>query len=112
MAHCTGANGRGTGDKVEGRMAPNSSRRNAIARALAHGGSAAVSRVRYGRYRVASASLPGAAHTVSVDARGAYRCDCPAGVWGRPCWHAAATWLAKLERNGRVWVTGPGTRPP
>jgi SWIM zinc finger len=85
-------------------------RRNAISRALAHGGAAAVTRVRFGLYRVASASRPGAAHTVSVDARGAYRCSCEAGLAGRPaCWHRAAVFVAKLEHamRGKGRVTSP-----
>src|SRR5262245_54161125 len=107
MLHYTGANERPMGDKVEDELALVTGRRNAIARALAHGGAAAVRRVRYGLYRVASASRPRAVHTVSVDGRGRYRCDCEAGLARRVCWHAAATWLAKLEHGGRVRVTGP-----
>ena len=85
--------------------------RNAIARALARGGAAAVERVRYGRYRVASASRPGTTHTVCVDAQGRYRCDCEAGVNEKPCWHAAAVFIAKVERVSGGRVTGPGRRP-
>jgi hypothetical protein len=87
--------------------------RRAITKALLLGGAAAVRRVRYGVYAVASASRPGVAHTVTVEAgAGApvYRCDCEAGRHERVCWHAAATWIAKLEHNSRVRVTGPGTR--
>ena len=87
------------------------SERNAISRALARGGAAAVARVRYGRYRVASASRPGVAHTVSVDDHGRYRCDCEAGVNERACWHAAAVFIAKVEHAGGARVTGPGRRP-
>ena len=85
-------------------------RRRAIARALERGGAAAVVRVRYGLYRVASSSRPGVWHTVAVDARGAgapvYRCDCEAGLAGRACWHAGAVYVAKVE-HGR----GPGGGP-
>jgi SWIM zinc finger len=91
-------------------MAPDElRRRRAIARALAHGGAAAVRRVRFGRYEVASASRPGTVHTVAVDARGAYRCSCPAGISGRACWHAAAVYVAKVEHamQGKGRVTGP-----
>lgn len=81
--------------------------RNAIRRALAHGGAAVVSRVRFGRYRVASASRPGSMHSVSVDEHGTYRCSCEAGKAGRPCWHAAAVYIAKVERASKGRVTGP-----
>jgi len=89
-------------------MATTAGERNAIGRALARGGAAAVERVRYGRYRVASASRPGRAHAVTVDARGRYRCDCAAGLAGRPCWHAGAVYVAKVERGGGR-VTGPAS---
>ena len=93
-------------------MALTSGERSAISRALARGGAAAVERVRYGRYRVASASRPGTVHTVSVDARGRYRCDCEAGVAGKACWHAAAVFVAKVEHasQGGARVTGPATQ--
>jgi hypothetical protein len=97
-------------------MALTSSERNAIARALARGGAAAVERVRYGLYRVASASRPGLVRTVVVDARGRYRCDCEAGLAERPCWHQAAVFVAKCEAGG-ARVTGlaapaaPAPRP-
>jgi hypothetical protein len=94
-------------------MALTGSERSAISRALARGGAAAVERVRYGLYRVGSASRPGTVHTVSVDAAGRYRCDCEAGVAGRVCWHAAAVFVAKVEHasQGGARVTGPGRRP-
>jgi hypothetical protein len=94
-------------------MALTSSERSAISRALARGGAAAVARVRFGLYRVASSSRPGTVHTVSVDAAGRYRCDCEAGVAGRACWHAAAVFVAKVEHasQGGARVTGPGRRP-
>jgi len=86
-------------------------RRNAINRALAHGGAAAVVRVRYGLYRVESASRPGTAHTVRVDDRGRWRCTCEAGVTGLPaCWHRAAVYIAKVEHGGGR-VTGPSPAP-
>ena len=56
-------------------MALTGSERSAISRALARGGAAAVARVRYGLYRVASSSRPGLVHTVRVDASGSHRCD-------------------------------------
>jgi hypothetical protein len=93
-------------------MALSGSEWGAISRALARGGAAAVARVRYGLYRVASSSRPGLVHTVSVDAAGRYRCDCEAGVAGRVCWHAAAVFIAKVEHasKGKGRVTGPGRR--
>jgi SWIM zinc finger len=109
ILHMEGTKVRVSGDKLEGRMAPETSRRNAISLALARGGAAAVRRVRYGHYRVESASRPGAVHTVSVDARGRYRCSCEAGVAGRPaCWHRAAVLIAKVEQasRGKARVTG------
>jgi hypothetical protein len=89
-------------------MALTGSERNAISRALARGGAGAVERVRYGRYRVASTSRAGRFHTVTVDARGRYRCDCEAGRAGRVCWAQAAVYIAKLEHasEGRARVTG------
>jgi hypothetical protein len=74
--------------------------RNAISRALARGGAAAVERVRYGLYRVASSSREGRFHTVSVDGRGVYRCDCEAGRAGRVCWAMASVYIAKVEHGG------------
>ena len=93
-------------------MALTSGERSAISRALARGGAAAVERARFGLYRVASASRPGTVHTVSVDARGRYRCDCEAGVAGKACWHAAAVYVAKVEHAGKggARVTGPATQ--
>jgi hypothetical protein len=94
-------------------MAPSGCERNAINRALARGGAAAVTRVRYGRSWVASASPPGLAHAVSVDDRGrgtpVYRCDCEAGVHERPCRHAAAVFIAKVEHAGRGTARVTGT---
>jgi hypothetical protein len=89
-------------------MALTGSERNAIGRALARGGAAAVERVRYGLYRVASTSRAGRFHTVTVDARGRYRCDCEAGRAGRVCWAQAAVFIAKVEHasQGRARVTG------
>jgi hypothetical protein len=89
-------------------MALTSGERSAISRALARGGAAAVRRVRYGLYRVASSGRPGTVHTVCTD-RGVWRCTCAAGVAGRPaCWHRAAVLIAKVEARG-ARVTGPAT---
>jgi hypothetical protein len=84
--------------------------RNAISRAMARGGAAAVARVRYGLYRVASSSRPGRVHTVTVDVQGGYRCDCEAGLAGRVCWAQAAVFIAKTEAKG-ARVTGPAAPP-
>ena len=93
-------------------MATTNGVRNAISRALALGGAVAVTRVRYGRYRVASSSRPGRFHTVTVDAGGRYRSDCEAGRVERVCWHQAATYIAKLERGAGVRVVGPAAGAP
>jgi hypothetical protein len=81
----------------------------AVARALANGGAAAVTRLRFGLYEVASVSRPGTRHRVSVGADDAYRCSCEAGLAGRPCWHAAAVYVAKAEHQG-VRVTSPARK--
>jgi hypothetical protein len=87
--------------------------RRAIHRALALGGAALVQRVRFGLYRVESATRPGTFHTVSVDAAGHYRCTCEAGVSGRACWHQASVFIAKAEANNKGWrVTGPAAPAP
>ena len=80
----------------------------AISKALAMGGAQTVERVRYGTYRVASRTRAQLAHTVSV-VEGTYWCTCEAGLAGRPCWHAAAVFVAKAEATG-VRVTGPAAR--
>src|SRR5262245_17118801 len=84
--------------------------RRASTKALVLGGAAAVRRLRYGAYSVASASRPGVAHTITVDA-GAYACDCEAGRHAKPCWHAAAVFIARVESASGARVTGPGRRP-
>jgi hypothetical protein len=91
-------------------MAMTAAARNAISRALARGGAAAVERVRYGLYRVASSSRPGRFHTVSVEGA-TYRCDCEAGLVGRPCWHTGAVYVAKVQAGGGR-VTGPSRLVP
>ena len=94
------------------RAGPTELQRRAIARALAQGGASAVTRVRYGLYRVASSSRPGAAHTVSVDEQGRWRCSCPAGLSGRVCWHTAAVYVAKVEHGGGRVTSPARPRPP
>ena len=81
-------------------MAPDALRRRALQRALANGGARCVTRLRFGLYAVESASRPGAVHRVSVDGGGRYACSCPAGLSGRPCWHAGAVFIAKTEAGG------------
>jgi hypothetical protein len=94
-------------------MALDAMQRKAIGRALARRGAATVERVRFGLYRVASHSRAGRFHTVTVDRRGAYRCDCEAGLAGRVCWAMAAVYLAKVEHasKGRARVTGAAEAP-
>jgi hypothetical protein len=91
-------------------MAMTAGERNAISRALARGGAAAVARVRYGLYRVASSRRPGRLHTVSVDVQGRYRCDCEAGIAGRVCWAMASVYIAKVEAGGGR-VVAPAAPP-
>lgn len=86
-------------------MRPQELRRRAISRALAMGGAGAVTRLRYGHYRVASATRPGVTHTVSVLGQNWF-CTCEAARAGRPCWHQAAVLVAKTEAGGGR-VTGP-----
>jgi hypothetical protein len=93
-------------------ISPQELRSRAITRALANGGAAAVRRVRFGLYKVQSASRPGTVHTVAVDERGAYHCSCEAGIAGVPaCWHRAAVYVAKVAKveyamQGKGRVTG------
>lgn len=88
-------------------MATTDGVRNAIGRALPRGGAAAVQRIRFGLYRVASHSRAGRFHTVSVEGA-TYRCDCEAGLAGRVCWAQAAVFIAKVQAGGGR-VTGPAT---
>jgi hypothetical protein len=83
----------------------------AITKALAVGGAAAVRRIRFGLYKVESATRPGAVHTVCTD-RGEWRCTCESALAGRPvCWHRAAVFVAKTEARG-ARVTGPAAGAP
>jgi hypothetical protein len=75
--------------------------RNAIRKALALRGVAAVRRVRHGRYEVESGTRAGHYHTVTHDgAGGRWACTCEAGRFGRPCWHQALVLVLKVEANG------------
>jgi hypothetical protein len=87
-------------------MTTGAAEQRAIARALAHGGAAAVRRLGYGRYEVESATRPGRVHHVAHDAEGRHwRCSCEAGLAGRGCWHQGAVYVAKKAVGVRV--TGP-----
>jgi hypothetical protein len=90
----------------EVRMEPSIGVCKAVSKALAMGGAAAVRRVRYGQYTLESATRRGTLYTVSQGAGGRLRCICAAGLAGRPCWHAAAVFIAKVEAKG-ARVTGP-----
>jgi hypothetical protein len=93
-------------------MAPDELRRRAVRRALANGGASAVRRLRLGVYEVESASRPGTVHRVGVDGQGVYHCSCEAALAGRlACWHRAAVYVARLEKNSGVRVTGPAVSP-
>jgi len=85
--------------------------KRAIVRALANGGAAAVTRIRFGLYSVGSSSRPGTRHTVRMDTQGRYRCTCEASRAGRPvCWHRANVYLAKVEHGGGR-VADPAVAP-
>ena len=86
--------------------------RNAISKAVELGLPARVRRIRFGLYRVPSTSEAGVTHTVTVDGRGTYRCSCVAGQFNRPCAHAAAVYVAKVEHMAKVRVTGPAPDAP
>lgn len=81
-------------------MDSRTAQQRAIGKALAMGGAGAVTRVRFGLYQVRSATRPGAQHTVSQDAGGRLHCSCEAGLSGKPCWHAGAVYVAKVESGG------------
>jgi hypothetical protein len=81
--------------------------RRAITRALAMGGASCVTRLKFGSYAVESASRPGTVHRVSVVGQ-TYLCSCEAGLAGRPCWHAGAVYVAKIQVGGGR-VTGPAS---
>ncbi len=75
------------------------SERKAISKAQALGGAALVQRLRHGKYRVPSATEAGVFYTVTGTAMDAsdHRCDCPAGLHGRACWHVSAVRLARIR---------------
>jgi hypothetical protein len=86
------------------RMSLTERQQRALRKAFALGLQADVVRVRFGLYLVPSTSRDGVDHKVAVSPRGQYACSCEAGVAGRPCVHAAAVYLAKLERNSGASV--------
>jgi hypothetical protein len=88
------------------------SRANAIRKAVAQGTASQVRRVRFGLYRVPSATEEGVAYTVRVDEQGNYSCNCPAGTAGRPCYHKAGVYIAKVEHASKGRVTAPSAAPP
>ena len=86
---------------------------NAIRKAVELGGPAKVQRVEFGTYLVPSATAPDVTHVITgqrLDGAD-LECDCSAGAWGRPCWHAAAVMVAKLEHAAGVRVLGPAPLP-
>jgi len=86
------------------------SERNALSKALTLNGAASVERVQFGVYRVPSATSDGETYIVTVR-DGQYRCDCPAHTYGRPCWHMAAVYLAKVQAKGaKVVGVNPATK--
>ncbi len=75
------------------------SERKAISKAQQLSGAALVQRLRYGKYRVPSATEAGVFYTVTGVAMDAsdHRCDCPAGLHGHACWHVSAVRLARIR---------------
>ena len=85
----------------------------AIQRAIKLDGAAKVQRVEYGVYLVPSATREGMTHVVTgkrIDGAD-LACDCEAGSLGKPCWHAAAVMIAKMEHASRARVLGPAPVP-
>src|SRR5687768_3350228 len=85
----------------------------AIQKAIKMNGSAKVQRIEYGTYLVPSATRDGMTHVVTGKRTdGAdLACDCEAGSLGKPCWHAAAVMVAKMEHAAGVRVIGPAPLP-
>jgi hypothetical protein len=59
--------------------------------AKVNGGASAAQPHGDGRYTVTGRA--DARYTVHVASLDAIACDCPAGIYGKPCWHAAAAYL-------------------
>jgi hypothetical protein len=101
------------------RTGPPEWERRALARAFSYGLQAEVRPApsHGGRtYYVPSLSEPGLLHTVALTHRRGREhlaCSCPAGALGRPCAHAAAVWLYRLEAasGGQVLAVRPPSRP-
>ena len=60
---------------------------------------------------MASSCPGGPVHTVSVDARGGYHCDCEAALAHRVCWAMAAVYIAKVEHASKGRVVSPAAPP-
>jgi len=71
--------------------------------AVAKGASLAaqVKRIKYGLYTVPSQSEPGVYWTVVERADGGLQCTCGAGIYGRPCAHAAAVTVRRQREAKR-----------
>jgi len=81
--------------------------RRALARAFALGLQGDVRPAGRRTWRVPSVSEPGLLHTVVLTSRRGQphlACSCTAGAMGRPCAHAAAVWLWRLERRSGASV--------
>jgi hypothetical protein len=80
------------------------SERQAFHKALANDGAAKVERVECGIYLVPSATDAGTVYTVTgFRTDGAdFRCTCPAGERGIPCWHKCAVRLRKVQEAARA----------
>src|SRR5688500_13561079 len=85
----------------------------AIRKAVSAGDAAKVQRVEFGVYLVPSGSREGMTHVVTgTRMDGAdLACDCEAGSWGKPCRHAAAVMVRKMEEGAKVRVLGPAPVP-
>ena len=82
----------------------NTRERNALSRAVHSNGPAQVRRLSYGKYAVPSASEPGVVYIVTGTAMDGsdHRCTCVAGQHGRPCWHAAAVRLRRVQETAKA----------
>src|SRR5688572_24670286 len=84
---------------------PDGRKANAIQKAVELNTAARVERVRFGVYRVPSATSD-TSYLVTVHGT-EYVCDCTAGQHGKPCHHTAAVLIAKTERMSGARVIGP-----
>ena len=59
-------------------------------------------------FRVTDLEVASGSGCVVTTTDGHWWCSCEAGVSGKAvCWHRAAVYIAKLERNSGVRVVGP-----